>query len=69
MDSRLVDKADLQRWRNHSITRVIWARLLEHYNPQAWRSCDIEKIEYHRGQAEIMDELEKLFADKTGESI
>ena len=58
----LPNKGELQAWQHNPVTMEIWQRLSSSYNPaQGLRNCAAEKIEYYRGQADILDELAKIF--------
>lgn len=56
-----IDKVVLEKWKHNPTTIQIWERLKKLYQTNAWRVCDLDKIEYHRGQAAMMEELEKFF--------
>jgi len=61
------DKDLLDSWRRNLVTQQIWKRLSNSYNPvQGLRDCSIEKIEYYRGQLDMLDELSKLFTASNG---
>lgn len=60
------DKLELEKWQANPTTMRVWRKLCSSFKPyKALRTCPLDKVEFHRGQAEILDELRKYFdADK-----
>lgn len=59
-----VPDADLMdEWKKLEVTKRIWDYFQRSYDTvEGLRTCDASKIEYHRGQADIMDDLRRIFA-------
>lgn len=53
---------ELSVWRSRPETKVIWNCLQEYYNTyQSLRTCEVDDVKYHRGIADVMDDLRKIF--------
>ena len=57
-----LEKDQLQGWRARLETKEIWRVLSQHYQPySSLRICDLEKVEYYRCMADMIDDLEEIF--------
>lgn len=57
----------LAGWRKHPVTKTVYHKLYARCNPMAaLRNCPADKIEYYRGQADLLDMLRQvaLFEDE-----
>lgn len=56
------DKDLMHEWRKFEVTRRVW-QYFQKYDPiEGLRTCDVDKIQYFRGQADLMDDLRRIFA-------
>lgn len=58
-----IDEDDLREWKRHPITQKVYSQILEGYNPDSWRFCELGKLEYHKGTADLMDKI-RYFLDE-----
>jgi hypothetical protein len=60
-----LEKPLLEKWQLNPTTMQVWHKLSSHYRPlQNLRQCEPHKVEYYRAQADMMEELAKLFEKK-----
>ena len=60
------DKDLMAGWKRNPVTQQVYLNLCSYLAPaQAWRNCPLDKLEYYRGQQDIMDELAKVFEIKS----
>ena len=57
-----VDKDLLVEWGQYQVTRLVWKKLLQDYNPwAALLTCSKEDLGKYQGQAEILEVLKSYF--------
>jgi len=60
-----LDPNDLSDWQHKQITNQIWKTILSEYRPlDNILTCSLEKVEYFRGQAEMLRYLSQFFEIK-----
>lgn len=58
----LTDKDLMDSWRKHEITQQVWKYFQKFDSVGGLRTCDTDKIQYYRGQADMMDDIKRIFA-------
>ena len=63
--SKAIPRNQLEEWRAHQVTRLVWKKLCNSYQPyQALRNCRPEDLKYHQGIADVLQDLAELFLDE-----
>ena len=57
-----IDKDELSAWQHKQISQKIWRLINDRHQPlEALLTCSPEKVEFHRGKAEILRDLSGFF--------
>lgn len=65
MNMQILDLDLLYEWQQREVTKVVWNKILNDYNP--WASlltCSKEDLGRYQGQAEVLEVLKSYFEAK-----
>ncbi len=56
------DKDLLREWQNLEVSKRVWDYFQQSFSPvDGLRTCSPDKVEYFRAQADMMDDLTRIF--------